>query len=1138
MTARGPLNGQGAAWNDKDRREYTVVSRQSPAFPHGNPSAAPSAEPRFPHIKDLQASAESGHNFNQYTPVRRRFSHSRACHTNPMPQIRTLLEQAQQSANQANASISFGKPDRAYVEYLLSSNILLELIPRHKDYPTLNSDREGQLYDDSLTDSMLKMASKQNDKQHKMFKTVYDMIIEDNQKNGVKPSSSTPACSSSRDPRVRQRPNARTSSRPISMPHTPVSGPDSSDELFISPPPPYSSAHRDISPIPASRPSVQAKPQAVQGRPRTINGVANGVSADSLAERFSQLRIPRKEVSSISQGAGQPNENGNSTSMPAPSDCTKSTGPRTMPPPPSQPPPPPKIPLQIPTEATLPRAPSPAYDPSRMVLSPGSASGNNRRAQVVGPPSRQSVQDGNAPSNGSYFQPRSFHSSNEIQQSSESSRPSSTEYPYPTTISTDRLYSTLRESNVLLIDVRSREDFDQGHIYAKSIICVEPVSLRSGLAAEELEETLVVSPPAELEMFERRNDFDYVVYYDQQTTSDAFLTGPPNRSTSFAMRALHDTMHEFNYYKPLRRPPLMLKGGLDAWTDLIGVNGLAQSKTAALIGSTRARRPAAKPGRPIARVRMASYNSSLEVRKRRLREHTPLNVDEEESWLERARKEEVEPADYRHAQSDDDTDSNHSHSEEPPSPFVRSYEEFLHKFPEVPSIQQSMTVPLPPPPSRPPPSMPPPPSLPVIPSRPPPAAPRPSYSGVSDRDASQMSPTSRLPSSAQPPLYQSRTITHYLKLPRTGLINFSVTCYMNATIQCLLATIPLSQFFLDNRWRDFTQKNWKGSNGIMPEIYANLIRSLWKGDVQSVRPITLRRLCARLNPEWGLDRQQDAKEYLDFLLDCLHEDLNQRWEKQPLVPLSQKQELTRERMPIPEVSKIEWQRYSHRESSFISNLFAGQHASRLRCTTCKNTSTTYEAFYSISVEIPSKGKGIDIHDCLRSYCQEERLSKDEMWKCPVCKCEREATKQITITRAPQFLVVHFKRFSAGKNEGTRKVHTKVEFPLHGLNIESYMTSPSAKSRDSSNQMIANEEGQHPDAAVTPPFLYDAYAVMRHLGQSGNGGHYISLVRDAARGCWRKFDDDRVSDFDPGKLKGEQRLQNEQAYLVFYGRQVA
>lgn len=957
-----------------------------------------------------------------------------------------------------------------------------------------------------------------------MFKTIYDMIVDDNRTWGTKPAASVPSRSSSRDASDRAGQSPRTSPRPLSMPPTPVSAPDYLDELFI-PPQPYESTSRNPSPHRSARPIVQPKPQALQGRPTTMYGAPNGTTADSLADRFQQLRVARKESFMPSDRNNQSVQAGGPVRMPNEIEFTKPAGPRDMPPPPNYPPPPPKIPLDVPVQVPFPRAPSPAYDPAKAVLSTGHTS-NNRRAQIIGNSIKHNGQS-SIPRVNEYRnsdQPSSLRNSNDFLQSTDSSRPPSAEYPQPTSITAKTLMDRLRESKVLVMDIRSRQDFDQGHIFAKSIVCIEPVSLKSGLSAEELEETLVLSPPTELECFERRNEFDHVVYYDQHTPSDHFLTGPPNRSTSFAMRAIYDTLHEFNYYKPLRRPPLMLEGGLDAWIDLIGLGGLVQSNTAALIGSTRHRGPHSKPGRPIGRVPMASANSSREVRKRRLREHTPLNADEERSWLERARNEEVEPAEYQHAGSDTDGDSNNSYSDEPTSPFVRSYEEFLTKFPEPSQIQQSMTVPLPPPPARPAPS------LPSIPSRPPPAAPRPSYSGVSERSSSQVSPTTRLPLSAPPPLYTSRTLTHYLKLPRTGLINFGVTCYMNATVQCLLATIPLSQFFLDNRWRDFTQKNWKGSNGIMPELYANLIRSLWKGDVQSVRPVTLRRLCARLNPEWGLDRQQDAKEYLDFLLDCLHEDLNRFWEKQPLVPLSPQQEITRERMPIPEVSKIEWQRYTHRESSFISDLFAGQHASRLRCTTCNSTSTTYEAFYSISVEIPQKGKGADIHGCLRSYCQEERLSQGEMWKCPHCKCQREATKQITITRAPQFLVVHFKRFAAGKNESAKKIHTPIDFPIYGLNIGSYMVAPTRK------------EGQvpdeYPDMAVTPPFLYDAYAVMRHLGASGNGGHYISLVRDAARRCWRKFDDDRVSDFDPNRLKSDQRLQNEQAYLVFYGRQVA
>ena len=131
---------------------------------------------------------------------------------------------------------------------------------------------------------------------------------------------------------------------------------------------------------------------------------------------------------------------------------------------------------------------------------------------------------------------------------------------------------------------------------------------------------------------------------------------------------------------------------------------------------------------------------------------------------------------------------------------------------------------------------------------------------------------------------------------------------------------------------------------------------------------------------------KDAKEFFDFLVDCLHEDLNINWQRTPLRPLTFAEEMQRERMPVPKVSRIEWDRYCHREESFISSSFAGQHASRLRCTTCQRTSTTYEAFYSISVEIPTSGTG-DIYSCLRSYTQEEMLSGDEVWKCPYCKCE-------------------------------------------------------------------------------------------------------------------------------------------------------
>ena len=1009
-----------------------------------------------------------------------------------------------------------------------------------------------------------------------MFLEIRDMIAEDNEKNDVKPSITLSIRNSlplSEPKSTRGAVLSTGTPRPLSMPDSPVATRGHRDELFLDKGDIHDTPRVNVdrvavvhdsrhgSSIVKTRPAVRPKPDGLQARERSPDASAHS-SMDNLEQRFSQLRVQRKivqsqrtedsdnmilnrggilpstrEYSNFRDEQLLPNDHIPSVSSTI-STSGKPYGPREMPSSAATPPHPPKLPLDARQAASFPRAPSPAYDPSRtgsaIVQLTTQLKQDRKPAPIITdalpaipnfPPQVSEALRLNGASR-SLSEHRAIATStpriSTVAESSGSVDPLRTK-----TITAMELKEQLRSSKILVIDVRSRQEYDQGHIFASSVMCIEPVGLRLGMSADELEDRLVVSPQVEQNLFERRNEFDLVVYYDQETRSDSFLDGPPTNHDASTLRALYDCLYEFNLDKPLRHPPVLLLGGLEAWTEFMTPQSLAVSQTAAQMASARTQNPTGRPGRPIGRVRMASANSSLEVRRRRLREYNPLNADEEKTWLEKARTEGVQSADYSQAQSDSDTESSSSQSQEPPSPFVHSYDEFLRRFPEHPGLQQSMTTS-----SRPSVSSPPSrtaSSMPSVPSRPPPAVPRPSYSGVSERESSPFSPTSRQLPHVQPPLYTGRAFSHHRKLPRTGLVNFSVTCYMNATIQCLLATLPLSHFFLDDKWRDMTQKNWKGSQGIMPEIYANLMRDLWRGDKKSIRPASFRKFCARLNGEWGVDRQQDAKEFFDFLVDCLHEDLNANWHCSQLQPLTAEQELYRERLSPHYVSLTEWSRYAHREQSYISDLFAGQHASKLRCTTCKHTSTTHEAFYSISVEIPRSGKG-DIYDCLRSYCKEERLGRGELWKCPYCKCEREATKQITITRAPKVLVVHFKRFSASKNETARKVHTPVNFPLHQLNIGPYMLQSLSPNK---NETITNAENS--DSAITPPFVYDCYAVMRHLGTSLSGGHYIALVRDYARSCWRKFDDEYSSDFDPSKSRPEQRLQNEQAYLVFYIR---
>ncbi|KKY20325.1 putative ubiquitin c-terminal [Diplodia seriata] len=365
---------------------------------------------------------------------------------------------------------------------------------------------------------------------------------------------------------------------------------------------------------------------------------------------------------------------------------------------------------------------------------------------------------------------------------------------------------------------------------------------------------------------------------------------------------------------------------------------------------------------------------------------------------------------------------------------------------------------------------------------------------------------------------------------------------MNATIQCLNATLPLTRIYKDGTFVKYIQKsNWRGSGGIMSENYATLIQNLWVEGGGPCRPKTLRELCARINGEWGIDRQQDAKEFFDFLVDILHEDMNVNWSHPPAQALTEKEEARRESLPKSYVAGIEWQRWSMRERSIISELFGGQHMSRLRCTTCGFTSTTYETFYSISVEIP-RDRPADIRDCLRSYCSEERLAGDEVWRCPRCKKEREATKKITITRAPHYLVIHFKRFSASHTERARKVRTPIDFPLTNLDLAPFMLQPMTPADEATLLQQRPADGAdhlraiRGDERMQPPYTYNAYAVMRHLGATLTSGHYVALLKDAARGCWWQFNDHRVTEFQPDALRGEERLQNEQAYIVFYERE--
>ena len=393
---------------------------------------------------------------------------------------------------------------------------------------------------------------------------------------------------------------------------------------------------------------------------------------------------------------------------------------------------------------------------------------------------------------------------------------------------------------ILLIDVRSREAFDEGHIFAPSVICIEPICLRPGTTAEQIGEASVLSPESEQRLFRHRHTFDIVVCYDECSGDDVSPRRPWSVSTPNYFMSLERALVDYNYEKPLKRNPLLLAGGLDAWINLVGHQALRTSTTAF---RSRARK---------AEVDHVKRYGGIPTREQGIQGE--LGPHRQQTSRENHVADGM-PREKRALPNSVNNDAQ----------FPRTYDDFMRRFPEPSEIKASMVTPSPvlertildhpfhnftgvqdaprenaPSPSV---STAPAPPLTSAPSRPAPAVPRKSYSGVSERGSYQIPVPSRPPPGVPSHPLPSDTLSHrpVYQIGRTGLTNFGATCYMNAVIQCLSATSPLTRYFLDGSFKGAVQRNNKfGSRGEIPDVYANLMWHLWSGNFTHLSPKSFR----------------------------------------------------------------------------------------------------------------------------------------------------------------------------------------------------------------------------------------------------------------------------------------------------------
>ncbi|OGM39630.1 ubiquitin hydrolase [Aspergillus bombycis] len=369
-----------------------------------------------------------------------------------------------------------------------------------------------------------------------------------------------------------------------------------------------------------------------------------------------------------------------------------------------------------------------------------------------------------------------------------------------------------------------------------------------------------------------------------------------------------------------------------------------------------------------------------------------------------------------------------------------------------------------------------------------------------------------------------------------GLVNTGNMCYMNSVLQILVSCVPFYQFLdhIGRRASHSFQSDFPMIDALIMFMKEFRVIDAAHSEEQlrlRLKPNELEQYGDAFIPEFVYQvirqlprfrdmrrgHQQDAQEFLGFLLEEMHEECARAAKDAPLTKTDGAASLSEEPSPADDESGDGWQEVGHKQKpavtrssghtsyeSPIMRIFGGKIRSEFKVPGNK-TSVTLEPYQPLQLDIGSPEIN-NIVDALKGLTKPESIQGDfNSSRGP----NVTATKQIFVENLPPVLILHLKRFQYDSvTRGTQKIWKKIGYPLD-LEIPREVLPPNRR-----NIMMA--QGGLPK--------YRLIGVIYHHGKNASGGHYTVDVRRQDGREWIRLDDTvirRVRSEDVAEAGGEE-----------------